>query len=153
NFEQPNITDDEEVGRNADRHLRQQTAILNWLHTFSPHTLIATSVYERLGSDRVLPTTDPITPRSIASRSTLTVGIKSDLSHQRHSHLLKAGVDLVRLRELESFFFDSRGDPEVFPPFSGGKKGGQASFYAQDHFSPFRNLWVDLGLRYDQFDL
>jgi len=153
NFEQPNIADDQAVGRDAGRHLRQNTAILTWLHTFSPRTLVSTSLYERLGSDHVLPTSDPVTPLSVASRSTLTVGVKSDLSHQWHSHVFKVGIDLVRLRELESFFFDSRGDPDVFPAFSGGKKGGQASAYAQDHFSPIRNLWVDLGVRYDHFDL
>ena len=153
NFQQPNLTEDQEVGRDADRHLRQQTAILGWVHNFSSRTLLATSIYERVGSDHVLPTTDPITPLSIASRSTLTVGIKSDLSHVWHSHVLKGGVDLLRLRESESFFFDSRGDPDVFPPFSGSRKGGQASAYVQDHFSPVHNLWVDLGVRYDHFDL
>ena len=153
NFEQPNLGEDQEVGRNADRHLRQQTAILGWVHNFSPRTLLSTSIYQRIGSDRVLPTTDPITPLTIASRSTLTVGIKSDLSHVWHSHVLKGGIDLLRLRESESFFFDGRGDPDVFPAFSGSRKGGQASAYLQDHFSPFRNLWVDLGVRYDHFDL
>jgi outer membrane receptor for ferrienterochelin and colicins len=153
NFQQPNLTEDQEVGRDADRHLRQQTAILGWVHNFSSRTLLATSIYERVGSDHVLPTTDPITPLSIASRSTLTVGIKSDLSHVWHSHVFKGGIDLLRLRESESFFFDSRGDPDVFPAFSGSRKGGQASAYVQDHFSPFRNLWVDLGVRYDHFDL
>jgi hypothetical protein len=153
NFQQPNIADDQEVGRDAQRHLRQQTAILTWLHTFSPETLVSTSLYERSGSDRVLPTTDPITPFSTASRSPLTLGIKSDLSHYWHGNFFKAGVDLVRLRENESFFFDSRGDPDVFPSFSGGLRGGQASAYVQDHFSPVRNLTVDLGLRYDYFDL
>jgi TonB dependent receptor-like, beta-barrel/Carboxypeptidase regulatory-like domain len=153
NFQQPNLTEDQEVGRDADRHLRQQTAILGWTHNFSSRTLLATSVYERVGSDRVLPTSDPITPLSIASRSTLTVGIKSDLSHVWHSHVFKGGIELLRLRESESFFFDSRGDPDVFPMFSGSRKGGQASAYVQDHFSPFRNLWVDLGVRYDHFDL
>jgi len=153
NFQQPNILDDQLVGRDAQRHLRQQTGILTWLHTFSPDTLLATSLYERNGSDRVLPTTDPITPYSVASRSPLTIGIKSDLSHYWHGHFFKTGVDLVRLRENERFFFDSRGDPDVFPSFSGGLKGGQASIYAQDHFSPFRNLTVDLGVRYDYFDL
>jgi outer membrane receptor protein involved in Fe transport len=59
----------------------------------------------------------------------------------------------VRLREGESFFFDSRGDPDVFPPFQGWLKGGQASFYLQDHFALIRNLTVDVGLRYDHFDL
>ena len=153
NFQQPNITEDQEGGRNAQRHLRQQTGILSWLHTFSPETLLSTSVYERVGSDRVLPTTDPDTPVSFASRAPLTLGVKSDLSHYWHGHFFKAGVDLVRLRELESFFFDGRGDPDVFPAFSGGLNGGQASAYIQDHFSPFRNLTVDLGVRYDYFDL
>jgi outer membrane receptor protein involved in Fe transport len=133
--------------------LRQQTAILGWVRNFSSRTLLATSIYERVGSDRVLPTSDPITPVSIASRSTLTLGMKSDLSHLWRGHVFKGGVDLLRLRESESFFFDSRGDPDVFPAFSGSRKGGQASAYVQDHFSPFRNLWVDLGVRYDRFDL
>src|SRR6266550_41414 len=153
NFQQPNISDDQNVSRNAQRHLRQQTGILSWYHTFSPETLLSASLYERVGSDRVLPTADPITPYSVASRAPLTIGVKSDISHLWHGHVIKAGVDLVRLRELESFFFDSRGDPDVFPSFSGGLKGGQASAYVQDHFSPVHNLTVDLGLRYDYFDL
>src|SRR6266700_1962565 len=49
NFQQPNITEDQEVGRNAQRHLRQQTAILSWVHSFSEHSLLSTSVYERTG--------------------------------------------------------------------------------------------------------
>jgi len=153
NFQQPNITDDQAVGRDAERHLRQSTAILGWLHTFSPETLLHSSVYERTSSDRVLPTTDPITPLSSASRAALTLGIKSDLSHFWRGHFFKAGIDFVRLREGESFLFDSRGDKDVFPSFQGWGKGGQASFYVQDHFSPVANLTVDLGLRYDHFDL
>ena len=153
NFQQPNLSEDQEVGRDAQRHLRQQTGILSWVHLFSNETLLSTSFYERVGSDRVLPTTDPITPVSVASRSPLTLGIKSDVSTSWRKHYFKAGVDLSRLREKESFFFDSRGDPDVFPPFGGGLLGGAASIYAQDHFSLFRNLTVDLGLRYDYFDL
>ena len=153
NFQQPNITADQAAGRDAQRHLRQETAILGWLHTFSPQTLLQTSIYERTSSDEVLPTTDAVTPLSAASRATLTLGIKSDLSHSWRAHFFKAGVDLVRLREGESFFFDGRGDPEVFPAFRGWGEGGQASLYAQDHFSPLRNLTADAGIRYDYFDL
>jgi hypothetical protein len=153
NFQQPNISDDQAVGRDAQRHLRQQTAILSSLHTFSSHTLISASLYERTSSDRVLPTVDPVTPFSEASRSSLTLGIKSDLSHYWSGHFFKVGADLVRLRENESFSFDSRGGPDVFPAFTGGLLGGQASAYVQDHFSPVRNLTLDLGLRYDYFNL
>ena len=34
NLQQPNLTEDQEVGRNAQRRLLDQTAILTWLHTF-----------------------------------------------------------------------------------------------------------------------
>src|SRR5713226_4378570 len=142
NFQQPNIIVDQETGRDAQRHLRQYTAILGWLHTFSPQTLLQTAVYERTGSDKVLPTTDPDTPLSSASHASFTLGVKSDLSHSWRGHFFKAGIDFVRLREGESFFFDGRGDPDVFPSFQGWGRGGQASFYVQDHFSPIRNLTV-----------
>lgn len=153
NFQQPNITEDQLVGRDAQRHLRQETGILTWLHTFSPETLLSTSLYARDGSDRVLPTTDPVTPYSVASRAPFTLGVKTDFSRYWHGHFLKAGVDLVRIREQGSFFFDGRGDPDVFPAFAGGLRGGQASLYLQDHFSPVRNLTMDVGVRYDYFDL
>lgn len=159
-FQQPNLTEDQEAGRNASRRLKQQTAIVTWGHAFSPDTVLTTSLYQRIGSDRILPTSDPDTPLSIGSRSPLTTGIKSDVIHLWHGHVLKAGVDLVRLRELESFFIDGRGDPDIFNldssgvfSFRGGLTGGQASLYLQDHFSPFRNLVVDFGARYDHFDL
>jgi len=153
NFQQPNITEDEEAGRNAKRHLREQTVILGWIHTFSPQALLSTSFYERTSSDRVLPTADPETPLSSASRAGFTLGVKSDFSHSWRGNVFKTGIDLVRLREGESFFFDSRGDPDVFPPFQGWGDGGQASLYVQDHFSPVQGLVFDLGLRYDRFDL
>jgi len=140
-------------GRDAQRHLRQATAILGWTHTFSPQALLHTSVYQRTSSDRVLPTTDPDTPLSDASRSAFTLGVKSDFSYALKGHVLKAGFDLVHLREGESFFFESRGDPDVFPAFRGWATGGQASVYIQDHVTALRNLTVDVGLRYDHFDL
>jgi hypothetical protein len=159
-FQQPNLTEDQQAGRNASRRLKQQTAILTWGHTFSADTVLTSSVYQRIGSDQILPTSDPDTPLSIGSRSPLTLGVKSDIIKLWHGHVIKAGVDLVRLRELESFFIDGRGDPEIFNldssgvfSFRGGVTGGQASFYLQDHFSPFRNLVVDYGARYDHFDL
>lgn len=153
NFQQPNITDDQLAGRDATRRLRQQTAILTWLHTFSDKTLLSTSVYERDGNDYILPTTDPDTPLSSGSRNTFTLGVKSDFTQVWGRHVFKAGADLVKVRELERFFFDPRGDPDFPIDFSGGLNGGQASAYAQDHVRLLRDLTLDVGLRYDHFDL
>jgi carboxypeptidase family protein/TonB-dependent receptor-like protein len=160
NFQQPNLPEDQEAGRDASRRLRQQTAILTWGHTFSSDALVVSSIYQRIGSDRILPTSDPETPLSLGSRSTLTVGAKSDATYLWRGHVIKAGIDLTRLRELESFFIDGRGDAEIFSldasgvfSFRGGVKGGEAGAYVQDHFSPFQDFTVDAGVRYDYFDL
>ncbi|MFI5106429.1 MAG: TonB-dependent receptor plug domain-containing protein, partial [Terriglobales bacterium] len=113
-FDQPNIPEDQDAGRNATRHLGSQTAILTWLHTFSPDSVWQASAYQRINGDRINPTSDPDTPLSIGSRSTLTVGVKSDFTQTWRGHTFRFGVDLVRLREKESFFIDGRGDPDVF---------------------------------------
>ncbi len=153
-FDQPNIPEDQEVGRDATRHLGSQTAIATWQHTFSPESFWQTSLYERVNGDRINPTSDAVTPFSMGSRSTLTVGAKSDYTRNWRGHILKLGVDLVRLREKESFFIDGRDDPDVLPiDFRGTIHGGQASLYVQDHFHLAPNLTVDGGVRYDYFDL
>ncbi|HZD07620.1 MAG TPA: carboxypeptidase regulatory-like domain-containing protein, partial [Candidatus Limnocylindrales bacterium] len=41
NFQQPNLPEDQDVGRDPSRHLRQQTAILTWGHSFSPDTVLS----------------------------------------------------------------------------------------------------------------
>src|SRR5439155_21446910 len=65
NFQQPNLTEDQEAGRDASRRLRSQTAILTWQHTLSPKASWQTSLYERTTGDRILPTSDPDTPLTI----------------------------------------------------------------------------------------
>jgi TonB dependent receptor-like, beta-barrel/Carboxypeptidase regulatory-like domain len=154
-FQLPNTEEQEAVDRDASRRLRSQTAILSWQHTFSPNALVATSVYERTVSDHLIPTSDPFTQIGEGSRSTLSAGIKSDLNYAVAAHTFKAGVDLTRLRSLESFRFDPQGEESELDAFTfnGGVHGGQVSAYAQDHFTLVRNLTLDLGVRWDQFDL
>ena len=151
NFQQPNISEDQEVGRNARRHLRQQTAILTWLHTFSPETLLSTSLYERVGSDRVLPTDDPhhaafhrlrarrlpwasraIFPTTGAATSSRPVWTWFACEKTKASSSIAAAI------------------PTCSPASVEGCCGGQASALLQDHFSPVRNLtagpWSSLRL-------
>lgn len=154
-FELPNDEDLQSLGRDARRRLRSQSSILSWQHTFSDHSVLSTSAYERTVSDRVLPTTDPVTEFADASRATLTAGVKSDWSYGWRGHLFKAGVDLTRLRLLEALDFDPRDPASDLPAFrfQEGRRGGLAAAYVQDKFSPVRNLTLDLGVRLDRYDL
>ncbi len=159
-FQLPSTVEQQSDQRDANRMLDSQTAMLNWQHVFSSKTLLSTSVYERTVSDHLYPTTDPVTEYGKGSRNTQTIGIKSDFTHARRGHTIKAGVDLSRIRLLESLVFDPRGEETELDAFSfggnahgGASHGGQVSLYAQDHFSPVANLTVDAGLRWDQFDL
>ena len=154
-FDLPNTPDQQSALRNSSRQLDSQTAILNWQHVFSPQTLLSTSVYERTVSDHLYPTSDPVTEFGQGSRNTQTLGLKSDFTHSWHGHTIKAGVDLSRLRLLESFDYNPRSEetPLAAFNFAGASHGGQASLYVQDHFSPIANFTVDAGLRWDHFDL
>ncbi len=159
NFELPNTAVDEQAGRDASRRVRSQTALVSWQRVLSTQALLSVSAFERVVGDRLRPTTDPATEFGDGSRSDLTAGFKVDLSYLVGRHAFKAGLEATRIRLLESFRFDPR-LPRPFlgdqlPPFffRGGVKGKEASLYAQDHFSPARNLTVDLGLRYDSLDL
>ncbi len=152
-FEIPNTMDQQAQGRDASRRLGSQTAILTWQRVLSSRALLSTSAYQRVVSERLRPTPDDETTFADGSRSTLSAGFKTDFSYSRGGHNLKAGVDVLRLRLLESFNFDPRGPEEEAFAFCDSAHGGQVSLYAQDHFSPLRNLTVDVGVRWDQFDL
>jgi len=158
NFELPNLADAQEQGRNSLRRLRSQTAIFNWQHTSSPGTLWLTSIYQRTVDDRLVPTTDAVTPFGDGSRASLTAGIKSDFLHSWRNHIWKAGFDLTRIRLRERFAFDSRETP--LPPedpgpfrFQDNSVGGQASLYLQDHISLTANWTTGIGVRWDYFNL
>jgi hypothetical protein len=154
-FELPNTPEQQMDLRDSSRQLDSQTAILNWQHIFSSKTLLSTSIYERTVSDHLFPTSDSLTEFGQGSRNTQTLGLKSDFTHAWRGHTFKAGIDLSRLRLLEFFHYDPRQEETVLEPFifTGASHGGQASLYAQDHFAPLKNVTVDAGLRWDQFDL
>ncbi len=133
NFQLPNTQEEAEHGRDAFRRIRSQTAILNWQHTFSARTTLNSAFYERNVSDRLLASTDPVTPLGEGSRSTLATGAKADMLLFRSGHTVKVGLDVSALRLRESFLFDSRdhGEGEPHPeeqhPSEGDSHGEQGS--------------------------
>ncbi len=156
NFELPNTREEELRGRNFFERNREQTAILTWERIGSKDALLSTSIYERLTSSRLVPTTDPESIFAGGLRAILTFGIKSDYTRRvGKGHLIKLGADAVLLSLREDFAFDSRDHEIELHPFRfrGRNNGGQVSFYVQDKFEVFRNFTADLGLRYDQYSL
>jgi len=154
NFELPNTTEDELRGRDFFQRNREQTAVLSWDHTFSASSEMSTSLYERLASARLVPTSDPFSIQAGGLRNDITLGLKSDYSLYIGSrHAIKTGVDLMLLRLREDFSFDPRENVIEIEPFDfrGRETGGQASIYFQDQIRPFRNFTANLGLRYDQY--
>ena len=156
NFELPNTTEDELRGRDFFQRNREQTAVLSWEHMFGSASVVSTSLYERLASARLLPTSDPFSIQAGGLRNDITLGAKSDYSLFIGSrHAIKTGIDLMLLRLREDFSFDPRDNEIEIDPFGfrGRKTGGQASFYIQDQLRPFKNFTANLGVRYDQYSL
>ncbi len=156
NFELPNTTRDELLGRDFFQRNREQTAVFSWEHTFDSSSEISTSAYERLAGARLVPTSDPLSIQAAGLRNDVTLGAKSDYSLYLGSrHAIKAGIDLMRLRLREDSSFDPRDNVIGIEPFDfrGRKSGGQASFYFQDQIRPFKHFSANLGLRYDQYSV
>lgn len=156
NFELPNTLEDELHGRDFFQRNREQTAIVSWEHAFSASSALSTSLYERLVSSRLLPTSDTVSIQALGLRNDLTLGLKSDYSlYLGPRHFIKTGIDVMQLRLREDFSFDPRENEVEIEPFDfrGRKTGGQASLYFQDQVRIFKNLTANIGLRYDQYSL
>lgn len=155
NFQLPNTNEDLQAGRDSVRRTRETSAILRWEHNPSGETACTTAFYSRYVSDRLVGTTDPVTPFAQGFRRGLTNGLKFDAQVLRGKHAIKAGFDGYILSPNEDLRFDPR-DPDaeigVFQ-FRGRKRGGEMGFYAQDKFSVVRNFTIDLGLRLDHYSL
>jgi len=180
NFQLPMDERDEELRpdfKNLQR-TRSQSVIASWGRVHSARTVTRTSFYQKWSSVHQFPDTiDPYGAQTDADRTLGTVGAKSDITHLSGRHTVKGGVDLVLLRPDEDLYYLSqpwidfthlptvneshvhfRGPnlgPGVPRPviFSGRETGGQASGFVQDKVQVTPSLTVDLGLRFDHYNL
>jgi hypothetical protein len=128
--------------------------MLSWDHTFSASSAVSTSLYERLASARLVPTSDPLSIQAGGLRNDITIGAKSDYSlYIGSAHSIKTGIDLMLLRLREDLAFDRRENEIEIEPFdlrrTRDRKNSQPLFSRSD--SAFRNSHRNLGLRYDQY--
>jgi outer membrane receptor protein involved in Fe transport len=179
-FELPKDERDELLrpGFNNLQRTRSESLILSWDHIHSDSTLMRTAVYQKRSSVRQFPdTVDQFGARTDAKRTLDTVGVKGDITRLSGRHTVKAGVDLVMLRPNEDLYYLSQPWitfthlPEVneghvhfrgpnlgagMPRpvvFSGRETGGQASLFLQDRMQVTPTFTLDVGLRFDRYDL
>ena len=152
------------AGERAAGH-RPATAIVSWMAQWRD-VRVTTSGYQRWSRARLFPADGPLTVRAQGERELTTLGGKVDATRASGRHILKAGIDAVRLapRETLSYVYDGYLEfTHLFelahmhmsgPPlaFSGAESGGQVSLYVQDNLQA-GHVTLDAGLRLDRYDL
>jgi TonB dependent receptor-like, beta-barrel/Carboxypeptidase regulatory-like domain len=150
----------------ASERTRQQTAVVGWNRAWSDMTASAT-FYQRWSRSDLLPATGPLTAEAAVQRDVLTLGGKVDMTRFIGRHIVKFGVDAVRLRPDEELTYDSTGYeayadligvPAVHVTdnpiaFTGHDSGGQISGYLQDDIRLSDRITADIGVRVDHYSL
>jgi len=159
-------------GQSQKIGLSDNSQNFSWQHTFSTTTLLSVAAYRRQFSSDLF-SNDQATPVFAQQHRTLTNdGLLASISHQTAKHTLEAGFELSRFPIKENFQFAVT-DPTAFDPlfpngqpnpvlqftlankflFNDQRTGNEESAYVQDRWKPVNNLTLDLGLRYDNYNL
>lgn len=169
NFRVPNNEDQEEAGQQQRQEVRHDHESIAWQHSWSPNTLSDVAYFRNFFRSELTgsPFDTPITADQ--DRHQTRQGVLAGLTHQTHGHTIKAGVEVSRV-SISEFFGFAVTDPEAaeeagiseeamaFTPdnpfaFSDHVSRGTQAVYAQDDFSPLRNLTISAGVRFDHSDL
>jgi len=168
-FDVPNTVTQQLAGQNQRQRLRGDHETISWQHTWSANTLTNVAWFRHAYSATLRGGAFDTPLFAGQDRSHSRIGAIASLTHALRGHTLKAGVEAARVA-LDEFFTFAVTDPQAaetanlspqavaFTParpflFAGHDTRGLASGYVQDDFSPFRNLTVNAGARFDYSDL
>src|SRR5262245_43434754 len=169
NFRAPNDLTQEEHGQRQRQELRDDSLSVSWQRLFSANTVANLATFYRRHQSRLFGSDNDIPIFAQQNRVHSRTGIIGSITHQLHGHTIKTGIEASRIapREFFSFFItdeDEAREREIGPTvrkfdddnpfaFRDRRVRSQFSVYAQDAFSPVRNLTVQAGLRYDHSNL
>ena len=168
-FQVPNSIDQQLAGQRQRQELRDNNASLNWQHLWSASALSNLAYFRRYYRSQLFGSEFDTPISATQDRHHLRQGLLGSVSLSYHGHTLKAGAEgaLINIQESFTFFVTDAqaaalagisGPPLAFTPqnpfvFFDRRQRGLASWYVQDTFSPFKNLTLSGGLRYDHSNL
>ena len=168
-FRVPNDELQQLHGQSQRQELRDSSFSASWQHLLSARTVTNVAGFYRRHESQLFGSENDIPIFAEQDRIHSRLGIIASLTHQRGGHIFKTGVEASRIAPREYFKFyitdeDAAEEREVSEPaqefdeddpfvFRDRRVRGQFSVYAQDQFSPLRNLTVQAGLRFDYTSL
>jgi outer membrane receptor protein involved in Fe transport len=173
NFEVPNRFNQEVAGQDQRQRLRDNSQNISFQHIFSANTVAQFSFFHRQNNAQLISNTLSTPVVANQDRTLENYGAIGSLALTRRSHNIKLGAQVTITPVDEHFnFYPTEQFPDlvdeegnVFPNpvnnfnaanpfvFNQSKTGRTLSAYVQDRFTAFKNLTLDLGVRYDNYKL
>jgi len=168
-FDVPNTLAQQVAGQRQRQELRDDHQAVSWQHAWSSSTLTNIAGFRHYYHAELAGSPFDTPLRAAQDRHHDRQGGSASLTHAARGHTLKLGAEGARVSVAEFFTFavtDSAAaraaglspQAENYTSanpfmFRGHGARGLASGFAQDDFSPARNLTVNLGVRFDYSDL
>ena len=165
NFNVSNDEDQEIYGQRQKQRLRDRSQSLSWQRVWNANTVTNVSYFHRTHSSLLNSNEAALPIFAEQDRRHARNGFIGNISHARNGHNLKTGVEVQQVAPREYFKYYITDEEEAEEReisekvikfddddpfiFQDRTRRTQYSAYAQDAFSPAKNLNFQLGLRYD----
>jgi outer membrane receptor protein involved in Fe transport len=168
-FHVTNDLEQELAGQRQRQELRDNSQSVRWQRVWSPTTVSDVAFYRQSYVARLIGSEFDTPLFAAQDRGNTRLGMVAGVTHSFGRHTIKVGMEASRVSLREFFTFavtdedeaeeheisDAALEFDLDDPFVFNGRVTRANFgaYLQDTFTPFKNLSVSAGLRYDHSNL
>ncbi len=168
-FHITNDPEQEEAGQRQRQELRDDRQSVRWQRAWTSSTVTDLAFYRQSYKSRLLGSEFDTPLFAAQDRGNSRLGFIANLTQSQRNHVFKIGFEASRvsLREFFTFAVTDEDEAEeahisdaalVFDlddpfVFSDRRTGHYLAGYVQDSYTPFRNLTINAGLRFDYSNL